>query len=146
MYDIQVKSSTIEAVYALTLQIPEFAPHYPLERFYERLNDRTHLILEAEVEGQAAGFKVGYELEQDVFYSWIGAVLPNFRRRGVAKALADEMETWLIQKSYHTLQMKTHNRFKNMLLFAIGNDFNITKVEERESVEQYRIWLEKRLE
>jgi len=144
--DIQIKSGTIESVYRLTLQIPEFAPHYPLERFYERLNDKTHLILQAEIEGQAVGFKVGYELEKGVFYSWVGAVLPDFRRRGVAKALADEMEVRLIKQSYHTLRMKTHNRFRNMLLFAIGNGFDITKVEEKESIEQYRIWLEKKLE
>ncbi len=143
---IQVFPTTIEKVYPLTLQVPEFAPHYPIERFYERLNDdQTHLILQANIDDQPAGFKIGYEVSEGIFYSWVGGVLPAYRRLGVAHALADNMETWLRQHHYHTLRMKTHNRFKNMLLFAIANGFNIIQVEEKVDVAQYRIVLEKKL-
>jgi len=41
--------------------------------------------------------------------------------------------------------MKTHNQFKNMLLFAVGNDFQITSVEQRETLSENRILLEKKL-
>jgi len=142
---IHIFSTNIATVYPLTLQVPEFAPHYPIERFYKRLNHRTHLILQANFEGKAAGFKVGYELDEGIFYSWVGGVLPMYRRKGIAQALADDMETWLLQHNYHTLRMKTHNRFKNMLLFAIGNGFDIIKVEEKDDPKFHRILLEKKL-
>jgi len=71
--------------------------------------------------------------------------LPDFRKKGIARALADDMETWLRARNYHTLRMKTHNQFRNMLLFAIGNNFQITGVEQRENIAENRILLEKKL-
>lgn len=142
---IHIFPTTIPDIYPLTLQIPEFAPHYPIARFYERLNDRPHLILQANFEGKAAGFKIGYKFDEGIFYSWVGGVLPMYRRKGIAQALADNMETWLHQHQYHTLRMKTHNQFKKMLLFAIRNGFQITNIEEKETIALNRILLEKEL-
>ena len=142
---INIHQTSIEEIYPLTLQVPEFAPHYSIEKFYERLGNRPYLILQADIGGETAGFKVGYEVESGIFYSWVGGVLPDFRKKGVARALADEMEVWLRARAYHTLRMKTHNKFRNMLLFAIGNDFEITGVEKRENIAENRILLEKKL-
>lgn len=142
---LNINQINIKEVYPLTLEVPEFAPHYPIEKYYERLSNRPHLILCAELDGKAAGFKIGYKTEPGIFYSWVGAVLPDFRRQGVARALANEMEIWLHNHAYHTLSMKTHNKFQNMLLFAISNDFQITDVERREHITENRILLEKKL-
>jgi len=142
---INIHQTSIEEIYSLTLEIPEFVPHYTIEKYYERLNDRPHLILQANIGTKAVGFKIGYEIKEGVFYSWVGAVLPDFRKQGIARALADEMEAWLRARAYHTLSMKTHNQFRNMLLFAIGNGFQITDIEQRERIEEHRILLEKKL-
>jgi len=142
---ITIDQLTIEEIYPLTLNIPEFASHYPIEKYYERLSNRPHLILRANTANQAAGFKIGYEIGPGIFYSWVGGVLPDFRRQGVARALANEMEAWLRTNHYHTLHMKTHNQFQNMLLFSIGNGFQITGVEQRENISENRILLEKKL-
>jgi len=40
-----INQISIEEIYPLTLEVPEFAPHYPLEKYYERLNNCPHLIL-----------------------------------------------------------------------------------------------------
>jgi len=142
---INIYQTNIEKTYPLTLNVPEFVPHYPIEKYYERLNDRPHLILRADYDGEAAGFKIGYEIEPKIFYSWVGGVLPDFRKQGIARALANEMEIWLRARAYGTLRMKTHNQFQNMLLFAIGNGFQITGVEQRERIAENRILLEKKL-
>lgn len=142
---INIHQTTIEDIYPLTLQVPEFVPHYPIEKYYERLNDRPHLILRADFDGKAAGFKIGYEIEPKIFYSWVGGVLPDFRKKGIARTLADDMEIWLKARNYHILRMKTQNKFRNMLLFAIANDFQITGVEQRENIAVNRILLEKKL-
>jgi len=142
---IDIRQANIEEIYPLTLQVPEFAPHYPIEKYYERLSGCPHLILRADIDGKGVGFKMGYEVEAQIFYSWVGAVLPDFRKQGIASALAKEMEAWLHSRTYHTLRMKTHNQFRNMLLFSIGNDFQITGVEQRENIAEHRILLEKKL-
>jgi len=71
---INIYQTNIEKTYPLTLNVPEFVPHYPIEKYYERLNDRPHLILRADYDGEAAGFKIGYEIEPKIFYSWVGHI------------------------------------------------------------------------
>lgn len=142
---INIYETGIKEIYPLTLEVPEFAPHYAIEKYYERLNDCPHLILRANVGTKAVGFKIGYEIEPGIFYSWVGGVLTDFRQQGVARALANEMEVWLRAHAYHTLRMKTHNQFRHMLLFAIGNGFQITAVEQRERIAENRVLLEKKL-
>ncbi len=142
---IKIQQTSIKKIYPLSLKIPEFSPHYAIEKYYERLNNRPHLILQANIDTKAIGFKIGYEIEEGIFYSWVGAVLPDFRKQGVARALANEMEAWLRARSYHTLRMKTHNQFRNMLLFAIGNGFQITDIEQGKQIAKHRILLEKKL-
>lgn len=38
-------------------------------------------------DGQPIGYKLGYERQRDTFYSWLGGVHPDFRRRGIAREL-----------------------------------------------------------
>ena len=67
---------------------------YGIEEF-ERRCSGIHLSLIAEIENQSVGFKIGYDRFKDgSFYSWMGGVLPEFRKKGVASALADFQENW----------------------------------------------------
>ncbi|MEO1436297.1 MAG: GNAT family N-acetyltransferase [Bacteroidota bacterium] len=132
-------------IYPATLQIPEFTEAYPESKYVERLADKDHLCLAAVLDDQIAGFKIGYALDKTTFYSWVGGVLPAFRQMGLAHSLADEMERICKDRGYRILRMKTQNRFKAMLHFAIGNGFHLTEVIQKESPERYRIVLEKRL-
>ena len=105
-----------------------------------------HLIAIAYFKNKAVGFKVGYQRETDgSFYSWMGGILPGFREQGIARLLADYQENWARKQGYTKVKMKTRNRLKPMLFFALGNGFNITGVDEAESVDENRIHLEKRL-
>ncbi|MEM9886642.1 MAG: GNAT family N-acetyltransferase [Bacteroidota bacterium] len=140
-----IKEADIETVVQLSLQIPEFYAPYTAEVYINRFTDKAHLILVAYEGKTLLGFKVGYEREKGSFYSWMGAVLPKHRRKGVAQALADYQEAWAIQQGYDTITFKTRNRLKAMLSFALNNGFYIFKVEERARIEEYRIWLRKRL-
>jgi GNAT superfamily N-acetyltransferase len=90
------------------------------------------------------GFKVGYQREIDgSFYSWMGGVLPDFRRRHVARLLAEAQEKWAAGHGYRRITCKTRNRHKAMLLFALKNGFRITAVEPQPDPDENRIWLEK---
>ncbi|MEM1328455.1 MAG: GNAT family N-acetyltransferase [Bacteroidota bacterium] len=142
---MHIRTATISEILALARQIPEFQDSYPPTEYHHRLAKAKQLSLIAEVDGRAAGFKVGYEKEASVFYSWMGGVHPDFRRQGVAQALANAQEVWARKNGYHFVEFKTRNYLKPMLLFGIGNGFHIYKVEPREQLTDYRIYLRKEL-
>ena len=142
--NIEIKEGTLEQVVALSQQIPEFIDPHPLEEYQKRLMDKVYLILIVYVNQQAAGFKVGYQ-RVDYFYSWMGAILPRYRRMNLATLLAERQEAWAKTKGYTRIVFKTRNYLKPMLLFALKRGFNIISVEKRETVEAYRILLQKKL-
>ena len=140
----KILESNIETVVAVSKEIPEFEGPPEAGRYEERLTGVSHLILVAEVEGQIAGFKVGYERD-GYFYSWMGGIKPGFRKLGLAKALADYQENWAKKQGYTTITFKTRNHHKGMLIFALKNGFDIIGFKERETVETNRILLRKNL-
>lgn len=141
---MKIVEGTITEAVAVSRMIPSFRQP-PEEAIYrERLSGVPHLILLAYEEEQAIGFKVGYERE-GFFYSWMGGVLPDHRRKGVAQALANYQEKWAKTHNYFSITFKTRNQHKAMLLFAIRNGFNIIGFEEKEDVSTNRIWLRKTL-
>ncbi len=142
---MNIKIAAIPTLHLANTLIPELSPAYPLKRYQEQLTNVKHLGIVAEIDGEIAGFKVGYALSDTHFYSWMGGVVPAFRRRGVAKALAIYQENWCKAQGFQKLSMKTRNNCRNMLLFAVQNDFLFTKVEHKGEMADYRIYLEKML-
>lgn len=141
---ISITEGTIDMVVALSQQIPEFVNPHGAAAYQARLSKTPHLILVAFIAQKAVGFKVGYERE-GYFYSWMGGVLPAYRKLGVAQKLADAQENWARSKGYPSVTFKTRNHHKAMLLFAIKNGFDIIGVETRDVPAEYRILLQKKL-
>ena len=127
------------------MQIPEFEKPYQKEEYEKRLKNCKHLVLVAYDKNTPVGFKIGYEREKGSFYTWMGGVLPKYRKHGVAKELAKKQEAWAKEQGYKLIKLKTRNKYKSMLQFAISSGFNITCVEEINDVENYRILLEKKI-
>ncbi len=148
-HKIDIIECSIDDIATLLRQIPEFDfRSLPFQEeklaLIERLEPVESLLLMAKVNGQPVGFKVGYKRwNNGSFYSWLGGVLPNYRRMGVAKALAQKQEDWVKKKGYQSIIFKTRNRFANMLLFGINNGFNIIKVTKAATIADYRIYLQK---
>ena len=143
-FTFEIKKGTIETVVAISEKVPELENPYQAEEYHKRLSGVPHLILVAWRGTMPIGFKVGYERD-GYFYSWMGGVLPGARRNGIAQALADEQEEWARSEGYPSVTFKTLNRHKAMLNFSLYNGFNIIKVEERDTIDEYRIWLKKEL-
>ena len=141
---IEITESDIETVVNLTDKIPEFINPRGANEYYRRLDGVPHLILVALINEKPGGFKVGYERD-GYFYSWMGGVLPEFRKLGIAKKLADRQEAWATEQGYSSVTFKTRNQHKGMLIFALKNGFDIIGFKERESVEVNRILLRKKL-
>jgi ribosomal protein S18 acetylase RimI-like enzyme len=140
----KITEGEAEIAYHLAQLIPEFSDPLPRAKFDNRLNQTDSMILVVYLDGQPVGFKIGYHRNGE-YYSWLGAILPAFRMIGLAKILAFEMEKRALTMGYQTIWMKTRNRYKGMLLFAIRNGFQIVDIEKADRLDQYRIILEKKL-
>ena len=137
-----IKVSDIVTVVATSKRIPEFINPPEAAEYEKRLHGVPHLILVAFDGDQPIGFKVGYERDGH-FYSWMGAVLPSYRRRSIALRLAEKQEDWARQQGYKSVTFKTRNQHKNMLLFALKRGFNVVGFKEKGDVLTNRIILRK---
>lgn len=104
-----------------------------------RIGQHVSLCLIAHHQGQPVGFKLGYELGEGVFYSWLGGVVAAHRQQGIAKALLMAQEAWVRQQGYSYLKVKTRNRYRAMLSMLIAQGYQIEQVEQKEGLIEYRI-------
>lgn len=116
-----------------------------IDFFIERIKQKKDVLSIIAYENDIPiGFKIGYQYNQTVFYSWVGGVLPKYRKRKVASTLAFSQEKWAKKKGYSKLRTKSMNRFKPMLIFNLKNGFDIIQVYTNES-KQTKIVFEKTL-
>lgn len=139
-----IRASDIATVVALSKQIPEFITPHEATEYEKRLTGVPHLILAAFANEEPIGFKVGYERDGS-FYSWMGGILPDFRKLGLAQTLAHAQENWAKAQGYKTITFKTRNNHKGMLIFALKNGFDIIGFEPKATIEAHRILLRKYL-
>lgn len=110
-----------------------------------RMKQQKELVIcLAMVDEQIVGYKMGYALSDQTFYSWLGGVDVHYRGQGIAKKLMDMQHAIIHKKGFRIVQTKTLNRFRPMLLFNIKSGFDIvdTYVDERDEL---KIVLEKKL-
>ncbi len=145
--NVIIREGTIAECIEISEKIPEFSSgNYDEAAYLQRLSNTQYLILVAEKDQQVVGFKIGYDRYQDgSFYSWLGGVLPEYRKDSVAIQLAEEQEKWALASGFDAIRLKTRNRFRAMLIFALKNGFLIENIEIKETVENNRIILRKLL-
>ncbi|MFA0012809.1 GNAT family N-acetyltransferase [Vibrio lentus] len=134
-----VREGSLEEVVSVVEQIPEFAKKESVASLSERLAGKTSLILVSEEAGVLLGFKIGYELDENTFYSWFGGVSSLARNKGVAQAQLDVQELWAKQQGYQQLKVKSRNQFPAMLRLLLRNGYLIEKLEEKEDINAHRI-------
>jgi predicted GNAT superfamily acetyltransferase len=144
--DISIRKGTIGEVVALSREVTEFFQPYSEKTYEERLSDVPHLILIATVDDKPVGFKVGYcRYGHDVFYSWMGGVMDQYRRKGIATQLADKQEAWAKTHGFVKVVFKTRNRLSKMIHFGLNRGFMIVDLIKNGEVKDYRIVMEKNL-
>ncbi|WP_407351904.1 GNAT family N-acetyltransferase [Luteimonas sp. R10] len=144
--EIRIDRGAIGDIAALEARIPEFSCPKRAAVLGERLrSDNGALILVAFADGQPVGYKAGYPLEMRRFYSWIGAVLPPYRRHGIARALLHEQERRLRESGYASVRVKSRNGFPGMLRLLIGEGYRIVALEAVPSPQDPKIVFDKRL-
>ena len=142
---ILIHPGNFQKCIVLSKKIPEFDFPYDVTEYEKRCSD-GHLTLNAFVGEKPAGFKVGYDRFKDgSFYSWMGGVLPQYRKQGVASSLANNQEEWTREKGFSSIRLKTWKRHQAMLKFCIQRGFKIIKKIPKNFDSESRIWLEKQL-
>lgn len=139
-----IKSGSIEESFQLSKEIPEFATPYPIEEYQKRLQGK-HLILIAYMNDLPVGFKIGHEVTNLSFYSWLGGILPAFRKQKIASELILAQEQWVLANQYKEITIKTRNCFKGMLCLCIKHNYQIIQVESKGNINQNRILLSKQI-
>lgn len=110
----------ISPVYAACFGSP------PPHDFPSRVEDRTGSLLQLALVGRTViGYKLGYRRNPEVFYSWLGGILPEFRRRGVARELLRRQHAWCRAHGYRRVRTDTTNAFRDMLLLNIRAGFDV---------------------
>lgn len=134
----------IDTAVAVHRTVPEF-DCYSKAYFEKRLKNRS-LIIAGFIHGQPVGYLIGYDRFNDgSFYCWMAGVNPDFRRKGVLKALMNYQEKWAAEKGYTKIKIKTRNKLREMLAYLVAHGFNFTGVVEYPDIEDNRILLEKEL-
>ena len=86
---ILIRPRNFQECIVLSRRIPEFDSPYDVIE-YEKRYAEDHISLTALAGEKPAGFKIGYDRFKDgSFYSWMGGVLPQYRKQGVASSLAN---------------------------------------------------------
>jgi len=146
MESFHIHEDSLDDAVMVSANIPEFDDPYEIPEYSKRLNGTAHLILTAYDDHNPIAFKIGYQRHPDgSFYSWMGGVLLNYRRKGIANNLADHQETWAKKNGYNSIRMQTREKHKAMLALAINRGFQITNRIEKTSSSNTRIWMNKPL-
>ena len=142
----QLREASLSELLWLHERIVEFPGNASFTFYEDRLRHRVSLALVALWDGELAGFKVGYQSElPEQFYSWMGGVRPEFRRKGIATALAEEQERWAKENGFRAVFFKTRNRFPGMIQFGIKRGFKVVDLLPKGGEEDYRIVMRKKL-
>lgn len=116
-----------------------------LEKFDHRIDSAEKLLIVLAVsDDEIVGFKVGYQIDSNKFYSWLGGVKREFRQQGIAEQLMKRQHLWCKKNGFQTVQTKTRNWFKPMLILNLKNGFDIVDVYTDRKNEA-KIILEKKL-
>lgn len=99
----------------------------------------------ASIDGQPVGFKIGYQLKEKIFYSWLGGVLPEFRRRGVARALMKEQHQSIKSLGYEYVRTNSRNANREMMILSLQFGFDIIGTHFVHDEGRLSIHFEKRL-
>ncbi|MEH7884286.1 GNAT family N-acetyltransferase [Bacillus sp. JJ1609] len=110
-----------------------------------QMKRKSQLLFNLSLNGRKViGYKIGYPLDEEKFYSWIGGVDPAYRTQGIASMLMEKQHTHLRANGFKVVQTKTKNKWRSMLILNIKNGFNIIGTYTDDEGEP-KIILEKRL-
>jgi predicted GNAT superfamily acetyltransferase len=111
----------------------------------KRMADKPGLLVASALhQNHVIGYKLGYELEEHKFYSWLGGVDERYRGKGIASNLMEIQHDYIKDKGYGVVRTKTMNKWRDMLILNIKHGFDVleTYIDDKG---MHKIVLEKKL-
>jgi len=140
------RQGTLEECVQVVEQLQEFAHKETVESLSARLEGKARSLIQIAQEGdKLLGFKIGYQLDEQTFYSWFGGVSSLARNKGVAQKLLEIQEQWVAEQGYKQLKVKSRNQFPAMLRLLVRNGYLIENFEEKHPLIESRIHFLKQL-
>src|SRR5690606_33178693 len=91
-----------------------------------RMREKKGLRIDVAIhEKRIVGYKIGYALNPEQFYSWLGGVDKVYRNYGIASCLMKRQHQYAENSGYQVIQTKTKNNWRSMLLLNIKNGFDV---------------------
>lgn len=116
------------------------------EHIIETFDRADLMMLLAECEGRPVGFKIGYRVLHDTYYSAKGGVHPDYRRRGIARALLYDLMDRAREKGYRRFVYDTFpNMHAGMTILGLIEGFKVINADYNDKYQDYRLRLEKEL-
>lgn len=139
-FEGQPNSEIVESIAKVHKEIFGGPDYWP-----EKLKSKQKILINVACKNsEVIGFKIGYARDETTFYSWLGGVSSQYRNYGVASELMKQQHTDLKKLGYESVQTKTMNKWRNMLLLNIRNGFDIVGTET-DGKGELKIILEKKL-
>ena len=114
------------------------------KRIINRTDHEFMVILAAFVGDIPIGFKVGYGMKNNIFYSAKGGVLINYRKAGIAKALLQKMIKIAELENYNVFTYDTFpNMHYGMLIMGLKEGFSVSHAGWNAQYNDYQITLSK---
>ena len=142
---IEIREGTIEELLTVHARIKEFEGQLSHQKVADRLANRKCLILVALVDGNLVAYKIGYAVGTEEFYSWLGGVVPNNRKMGIANQLRNVQEKWAVDNGFSRLTVKSMNQFPAMLTLLINSGYAVVGYEDKGTPESSKILFNKLL-
>jgi predicted N-acetyltransferase YhbS len=87
-----------------------------------RMKEKPKLRIDVALKDKkVVGYKIGYALNREQFYSWLGGVDADFRNQGIASALMEQQHHHVKESGYKAVQTQTKNKWRSMLILNIGS-------------------------
>ena len=115
------------------------------DSFYPRFNQyQKRLLVLTKIDNKIVGFKIGYGESNEIFYSWLGGVDPDYQGVGIASELLKMQHKWCQENGFKKVRTKTRNKFKSMLILNLNSGFQIVETASSDDGD-IKIVLEKTL-
>ena len=106
-----------------------FRPKADAAYFERRFEARQNVLtLLARVGDRPVGFWIGFELKPGMFYHWLGAVVPDFRRKGVGRQLQEAQQAWAKDHGYEYIRCECMNHQREFIHFAVALGYDIAGI------------------
>ena len=106
-----------------------FRPKREVDFFKRRFMGRYNaLTLIARYGDRPVGMWVGFELKPGMFYHWLGGVLPDARRQGVARQLQEAQQAWAKDHGYEYVRCECMNHQRELIHFAMTMGYYIVGI------------------